>query len=95
MPSLAKSLADDTPDSTAPSAPDPAAAWVRVRDRTNNREYDIAPVTFRPDAHELLNEAQWPDVHGFGAAPRPAVYPAETTTPAPDATPVASSDSTR
>jgi hypothetical protein len=86
MPDLAKS---STPQTPSPQTPDPAAAWVRVRDLTNGREYDIAPVTFRPDAHELLNDPAWPDLlGGFGSSPRPAVYPPDPgPAPAPAPTP--------
>lgn len=52
----------------------PLAAWVRVRDRSTGYEYDVAGSAFDHEMHVKVNKpANWPDLHGDLARPRPAL----------------------
>lgn len=49
--------------------------WVRVKDRATGHEYDVAESAFNPDAHVKVNKpAQYPDLSGPYARPRPAKH---------------------
>lgn len=37
-----------------PTTPPPGTAWMRVKDRGTEHEYDVAPSAFDPEAHEDL-----------------------------------------
>lgn len=49
--------------------------FIRVESKDDGSQFDVAPSAFNPDAHRKVDApAQWPDLSGETARPRPALY---------------------
>ena len=48
--------------------------FIRVEDRSTGAQYDVDAAAFNEKLHKKVNaSAQWPDLTGEGARPRPAL----------------------
>lgn len=56
--------------------------FVRVEDKTTGHQYDLPKTAVDPEAHELLNSPEFPDLTGPQARPRPPVHNEKKKTPA-------------